>query len=257
MNANAIPQYEATFKNNGVDSHGRKHVLKPSSIAIPGENDTLNYTLCTPENNDQSFFYPEQAEKEKIVLHFTAGYLKGDIGTLTTENNHVSVPFVIARDGEIYNLWSSRNWSYHLGRGAIGGNTIMSKNSIAIEISNIGYLRKINNNLVTAYSDNDVYCTLAEEEYYTYLDNGGFRGQEYYASFTNEQYESIISLLRYLTATYSIPRAFLPEEKRYGILSAAEAKSFKGILSHVNFRTSGKWDLGPAFDWERLINGLA
>lgn len=255
MNALSISDHEMSFKDSGLDAQGKKHILKPSSIPIVGENLTLNYTECSLQNNDESFFYKDVLEKEKIVLHFTAGYLKGDLATLTNFNNHVSVPFVIARSGEIYNLWSSKYWSYHLGPGTIGGNSNMSKKTIAIEISNIGYLKNIDDKLVTVYSDNDVYCMLSEQEYYTRVQEG-FRGQEYFASFTNEQYESTILLLRYLTARYNIPRTFLPEDQRYKLLSIADATSFKGILSHINFRSTGKWDIGPAFDWGRLIKGL-
>ena len=58
-------------------------------------------------------------------------------------------------------------------------------------------------------------------------------------------------LLRYLTAKHNIPRHFLPESKRY--LTNLEVASFKGIVSHINFRTSGKWDIGPGFAWDQLI----
>jgi len=58
----------------------------------------------------------------------------------------------------------------------------------------------------------------------------------------------LISLLRYLTAQYNIPRTFLPENKRHITGTESELPNFKGITSHVNYRTSGKWDIGPAFD---------
>jgi hypothetical protein len=35
--------------------------------------------------------------------------------------------------------------------------------------------------------------------------------------------------------------------------SDTEAKEFKGICSHVNFRPSGKWDVGPHFPWLELV----
>ena len=79
----------------------------------------------------------------------------------------------------------------------------------------------------------------------------------YYAKFTNAQYISLLLLLRYLTTRFNIPRTLLPPVKRYDVFgSAAEAENFKGICSHVNFRPSGKWDIGPAFDWERVAKGL-
>lgn len=255
MKANLISQYEASFMSSGTDSEGKKHILKPRSIAIPGSGGSLNYTQCTLANNNESFFYKQEFSKNQIVLHFTAGYLKGDIGTLTKDNYHVSVPFVLGRDGVIFNLWSSKFWSYHLGPGAIGGNTEMSKKTIAIEISNIGYLKKINDYLVSSYNNTDIYCMLSETEYYTHIQDE-FRGHQYFASFTDQQYSSIISLLQYLTDKYNIPKSFLPEDKRYEVLTQAEATTFKGITSHVNYRASGKWDIGPAFDWERVMNGL-
>ena len=152
-------------------------------------------------------------------------------------------------------MWSSAFWAYHLGSGAIGGNTNGSKRTIAIEISNIGFLKEIGNKLVTVYSDNDVYCDLMEKQFYTKLDTP-YRGQQYYATYTKKQYESLIILLRYLTAEYNIPGEFLPEDKRFDIGSANELVNFKGITSHINYRSSGKWDIGPAFDWDRIITSL-
>ncbi|PKP29500.1 MAG: hypothetical protein CVU00_15325 [Bacteroidetes bacterium HGW-Bacteroidetes-17] len=255
MKASLIPDHENSFQASGLDSQGKIHTLKPANIPIIGENSNLSYTECRLENKDESFFYKNEIKKEKIVLHFTAGYLKGDISTMTSPNNHVSVPFVIARNGEIYNLWSSKYWSYHLGPGTVGGNSNMSKKTIAIEISNIGYLKKIDDRLVTVYGDTDDYCNLSDVEYYTYIQTG-FRGQTYFASFTNEQYDSIILLLRYLTSRYNIPRTFLAEDKRYEVLTTSDVNSFKGILSHINFRPNGKWDIGPAFNWARVMEGL-
>ena len=61
-------------------------------------------------------------------------------------------------------------------------------------------------------------------------------------------------LLRYLTARYKIPRRCLPVAKRFA--TTEDAATFKGIVSHVNHRATGKTDLGPAFDWARGIEGL-
>jgi N-acetylmuramoyl-L-alanine amidase len=72
-----------------------------------------------------------------------------------------------------------------------------------------------------------------------------------------QKYESLIILLRYLTSRYDIPKTLVDENKRYETLSVYEIANFKGILSHVNFRKSGKWDLGPAFDWKRVIDGIS
>ncbi|HZX13946.1 MAG TPA: hypothetical protein VFF49_06060, partial [Thermodesulfobacteriota bacterium] len=67
-----------------------------------------------------------------------------------------------------------------------------------------------------------------------------------------EQYNSVIKLLRFLTAEYKIPREFLDESKRYDVVN--DIASFKGITSHVNYRPTGKCDIGPAFKWDRVIS---
>ncbi|WP_188112236.1 N-acetylmuramoyl-L-alanine amidase [Aquimarina sp. RZ0] len=152
-------------------------------------------------------------------------------------------------------MWPSAYWAYHLGSCAIGGNTSGSKRTIAIEISNIGFLKRIDDKLVTVYNDNDVYCDINQTQLCTKLASP-YRGELYYATFTKQQYDSVLILLRYLTATYSIPRKFLSEDKRYITGDKNELINFRGIVSHVNYRSSRKWDIGPAFDWGKIIDGI-
>lgn len=250
MKATSIPAHEASFKTTCKDAIGKKFVFTDELVTITGEAEKLKIIDCVRENNDKSFYIEDIIAKEKVVLHFTAGYLKGDIATLTQPGIDISVPFVISRNGDIYNLWSSKYWSYHLGKNAVGGNTEMSSKTIGIEISNIGPLKKKGNNLVTTYSDKDVYCSINDTTLYHKVPV--YRGFEYFASFTEAQYKSIKRLLKFLTNKYNIPFQFLPESKRYVVFSNAEVVNFKGICSHVNFRKD-KWDIGAAFDWSKLI----
>lgn len=251
MKATSIPNHEKTFFETGKDSSGKEFMLTEKIVPIKGSDQAMPYVNCRPKNGDASFYYHEKNEKNQIVLHFTVGYLKGDIAALSRNNIHISTPFVIARNGKIINLWSSAYWSYHLGKAAIGGNTNGSKRTIAIEISNIGFLKRIGDKLVTVYSDNDVYCDISDTQLYTKLDIP-YRGEQYFATYTDKQYKSLHLLLRYLTAEYDIPMAFLPEDKRYDIVTESELVNFRGITSHVNYRSSGKWDIGPAFNWRRI-----
>ena len=249
MYAGDLPLHENQFRTTGVDSAGRKHTLSPLEVDIPGEGTKLQVVRCASADGDHSYYTAEAVAKDRVALHFTAGYLKGDIAALTRPNYRVSVPFVIARDGTIYNLFGSSYWSYHLGPAAVGGNEEMSKRSVGIEISNIGPLQKMGADLVPAVAPG-AYCRFAETGFYAATP---FRGYSYYASFTEAQYRSLIALLRYCTAKFNIPRQFLPSPQRY--MTLGSIPSFKGIASHVNFRTD-KFDIGPAFDWERVIQGL-
>jgi N-acetylmuramoyl-L-alanine amidase len=249
MKIEDIPAHEADFDINNMDSNGKYFDYTAQSIMIPGENALMEYINLKPRSGDNSFYYMKQLEKKQIVLHYTVGYLKGDIATLTQHDYHISVPFVIGRNGKIYNLFFSGYWAYHLGPGAIGGNQTQSENTIGIEISNIGGLIKSAAGMENYYRD--TYCR--EDQYDAYI-NEPFRRFDYFATLTDNQYNSLIILLRYLTARYDINRTFLPETDRYFVNN--NVPDFNGIVSHVNYRKSGKEDIGPAFNWDRVIKGL-
>lgn len=256
MRYDSLPQIEAGFKSEAAP------FLTPFSLQVPNEELMLKGQLYKPKRSN--YFYPATHAKQRIVLHFTAGNLRSDMQSLTTQDRHVSVAFVIARDGTIYQLFPSGAWSGHIGAGIgnQGTGNAQDKATIGIELSNYAYLVPRDGNLETIYSrlpqngkpgPVDVYCPLSNTAAYLKIDKP-FREQSYYASYTSEQIESTIILLRYLTAKYNIPRQFLPENKRY--IATNDVLTFRGIVSHVNYRSSGKWDIGPAFDWDTLISGV-
>ena len=208
------------------------------------------------------YYYTDLHPKKRVVIHFTAGNLRGDMGQLSMDHYHVSVPFVIARDGTIYQFFYTKYWSHHLGMTSGNPGKIYDKQSIAIELSNYGWLTLRDGMLETAYSRQkingkenpaDIYCSLDDTDAYVELDLP-FREKKYFAAHTPVQVESLTVLIRYLTALYDIPRAFLPETDRYNF--AAASRDIPGINSHINFRASGKWDIGMAFDWDTLIDGV-
>jgi len=248
MRANRIDAHEADFDRTGIDSNGKYHSLTRHRIEIPGTSERMDYVRVKPMSGDESHFTHAKSHKDQIVLHYTIGYLKGDIATLTTPDVDISVPFVIGRNGTIYNLFFSGYWAYHLGPGALGGNKTRSKASIGIELSNIGPLRKHGNRLSTTYAATDTYCSSTDTTLYH---REPFRRFEYYATFTDAQYRSLAKLLRYLTARYNIRRRFLPTTQRFQ--THRRVIGFNGIVSHVNYRSSGKEDIGPAFEWDRVI----
>lgn len=208
------------------------------------------------------YHFKEVNAKKRILLHFTAGNLNGDLITLTPSedqsNRFVSVPFVVARDGTIFQLFSSKHWAYNLGMKAADGNVdhIFEKESIAIEISNYGPLVLDGEVLKTPKDKNgrqDTYCTTLQAEAYQKL-NVPFRNFSYFATYTEVQMASVIRLVRWLAHKYEIPTELISPDLR--LLVDSRAQNHKGITSHINYRSSGKWDIGPAFDWSRFEQGI-
>lgn len=261
MHYNKLAEFEDQFL---LSAGNNEYDLRSFSLPIKNENLSLEACLCSPKNRS-GYYYDRVYPKKRIVLHYTAGQIRSDLSTLTRQDYHVSVPFVIGRNGLIYQLFSSRFWSGHLGKGLgnTGTGNAEDKATIGIELSNYGYLKKRADNLETYYSrlirgdgtegPVDIYCNTGDKEAYLSLETT-FRGETYFAGYTSAQYQSLIILIRYLTRQYGIPRNFLEDNKRF--LTDNTVLNFNGIVSHINYRSSGKWDIGPAFDWQQVINGV-
>ena len=230
-----IKSKEDSFAEKLRDSYGKVFTTKESDI-IPGAIRLVN------PNDD--WYYKVKTKKDKIVLHFTAGILHGDIGELTRQ--HVSVPYVLSRGAEIYELFDPEYYSYHLGPGSVGGNTKQSKSSIGIEISNYGPLTLDSEAGTLLTWSGKPYCLLSQEEAYV---KASFRGSDYFATYTDEQYRKLDSLITNLCREFNILRK-LPDVAERELTFVGNPPG-EGIWSHQNFRKS-KSDVGPAFDWSRI-----
>ncbi len=102
MRIEKIAAHELRFDKTGKDSNGFKHSLIKKSIEVSGQGDMMNYVDASLASGDESYYYRSRFEKDQIVLHFTMGYLGGDIATLSKHDYHVLVPFVLGRNGTIY-----------------------------------------------------------------------------------------------------------------------------------------------------------
>jgi N-acetyl-anhydromuramyl-L-alanine amidase AmpD len=264
MKAQKIPSQESKFANELTDVSGTK--FKVTGVeAINGSE------IVKVNPGYDTYYYSKKYKKTKIVIHNTVGTLRGDMAALTKDNFHVSTPYVIARNGTIYEIFNPEFWSYHLGKGAVGGNKTNSTKSIAIELSSYGPLKRVGDNLETMYSEvtytdskgnnkrtkKDVYCSMLEKSEYTEL-SIPFRGHRYFAGYTDAQMKSLKALIEYLSEKFNIPKTILDESTRYELFSSsADARNFTGVCSHVNFIGVGKWDIGPEMDWSYLFTDEA
>ena len=230
MTPETIASRESKFATTLTDSSGKKFTAgNPIDIGD-------GFSIIPISPGFKTYFYQTRTVKTQICLHFTVGVITGDVASLTKENNHMSVPYVVDRSGHIYRLF----WSYHLGSTAIGGNAVMSKQSIGIEISNYGPLKdkEQNGNYVDAYGN--LYTKDPDN-----VDFVSYRGYCYYAKMTEIQKKAVAHLLKYLSEKHGIPLTF---KEMIGDVfdTAAEAVAYKGIFCHSNVRKD-KYDMPPEF----------
>ena len=234
MRPETIQKREDEFFSNLTNSAGVKYKLTATTDIGNG----VKIYSIRPEFD--SYYYKVKTTKKSICLHFTVGYIKSDTTALSTKDNCVSVSYVVDRSGRIYEMFPDTEWSYHLGSGAVGGNGVMSKQSIGIEISNYGPLKLSGENLIDAYKNE--YCKVSETGFYDKLN---YRGYDYFASMTDVQISATAALIKYLGRKHDIPMNFMPNDAPFA--SNAEAVAFKGVFYHTNVRKDKfDWPFGPS-----------
>lgn len=303
-----------------ADREERYHNLMLSSGAIVETNETFadlpvfkiveggKYNNGPPNEPDYKYFYDYHYikastadQKLGICLHFTAGQLQPDLQCLTIPRSgtvQVSTPFLVGRNGKIYQLHHPDFYGWHLGSNfgwsRNRNNLSIHPRMIGIEISNYGTLYRVGEKKLNC--NHGFYCTTEDRQAYHNIEEMGFdvpfrhfgtRADNglYFASYTDEQYEAISRLVRALCKKYPFDEAtnrgikpeLLPEEIRYeyfgpsddggNILSPKISEAgwsserfinWNGISSHVNWKGKAggkwqKWDIGPAFEWDRVL----
>lgn len=188
--------------------------------------------------------YEQRTKKTGICLHYTAGSsVAGAVAWWKTKNPHIGTPYIIDRDGTIYQVFDSDYWAWHLGIN----NAAQDQRLIGIELVNWGPIQKRGEGIyspvgyTTAVVGSEVLQTAKP-----------WKGVILFQRFTDPQLASLRELVDDLCTRYKIPKVLAPPEWRTAEKPWPGAATHNGILAHEHFR-SDKYDMGPAFDWSRLI----
>jgi N-acetyl-anhydromuramyl-L-alanine amidase AmpD len=191
-------------------------------------------------------YFPKKYPKDLVLIHFTAGSsVDGAINFWKGNKNGVSTPYIIGKDGSVFETYDPEYWSYHLG---VKGTWAHDRRSVAIEMVNIGPLRKKGDYLYSwpnAFTQK--YCHVDEKDKYV---AESYRGFDYYAAFPEIQVQSLKALVGDIKVRFGIKGDLPPKEKR-GQFDLDFAGKCTGVIDHSAFR-SDKFDIGPAFNWEVL-----
>jgi N-acetyl-anhydromuramyl-L-alanine amidase AmpD len=188
-------------------------------------------------------FYPQAQTKKYIFLHHTAGLNPTSIiKWWNSKPDHIATPYLIDRDGSVYELFDPKYWSYALG---VKGGTSIEKATIHIELISLGRLFKKG----TKYFSEVGQREIAENDVLILPEP--FRGSQFYHKYTEAQIQSTMELLKYLMEKFKIPK----QDNFKGFWNYRDPIKDpleSGIWSHTSVRVD-KSDIVPQ---EGLIQGL-
>lgn len=170
-----------------------------------------------------------------IVLHHDAAPSSDACFRVLVEK-HYSTHFMIDRDGHIWQAADVADETIHA--------TVMNRVSVGIDLNN-----PADNLLVTpgAMAPGRTPSQVME-----------INGNQYQSwNYTEEQYRSLIALLRVLIEDLQIQPVFPVDETGTIVTSVLDSdpKEFHGIVCHWHVQAE-KWDPGPGLDWERIVREL-
>lgn len=216
---------------------------------------------------DELIYFPEKTTKRAVIVHFTAGWSRGDNAKGSVKgmvNGDVSFPlgvhYFITMGGFIENVFHEDYWSNHC---SVGDN---DKGSIGIELQNLGYFNKKGNSYYRkgkpyltpaklakyggkGYEFGDTPSTTGTPSDYVYdFGSGrGFKGYQYYHKHSTKQIQALESLLKGIkqrhpavNLKYNGPAMFPAKTPKNPSKPTAKGKfSIPGIYTHGSNYSKG------------------
>lgn len=218
-------------------------------------SEKLDLSKIVQHNFDAREYMKEVYPKKQITLHHTASGdgVGGDVNWWLVDKKRICTCVLIARDGTIHQVFSSKYWAYHLGETGRDHKKVglpyqrNDMKSIGIEIDSWGGLKfDSKTNQWKSYTG----TLVATEDVIVYEDK--FRGYSGFEKYTPEQIESVRQLLVFWNELYDIP---LDYEPSMWDISKRALSGWSGVFTHTAHR-SDKSDCHPQPELIEMLKNL-
>jgi hypothetical protein len=205
-------------------------------------------------------YFKGPVPKDWIFLHHTAGgpnpYQVADMWARDNRGN-VATEYILGGqsvdgksakfDGELIQCFPDGGYGWHTGTG----NSVMHRNSVAIEVCSMGQIVN-GKTYVNTPADSSQIIKLAKP----------FRGFQYWHNYSEAQLKSLENWIKFIAEKYSIdPRVGLVEYVKakgadgFDVLDVAKAEKTPGLYTHTNV-IRGKVDMYPHPDLIDMLLSL-
>jgi N-acetyl-anhydromuramyl-L-alanine amidase AmpD len=213
----------------------------------------LDLSKIVQHNFSEKHYFAEELPKKQIVIHHTVSpeSVKGDVNWWLNDGKRIGTCVLVAHDGTVHQVFSSKYWAYHLGlpNKHFSRQNLPYKKldpiSIGIEIDSFGGLKKGKNGWESVYGN-----PVPDEKVVEYPD--GYRGYYAFEKYTNDQIEAVRQLLVFWNEKYDIP---LDYNEDMWEVSKRALKGEPGVWSHTSYRYD-KSDIHPQAELIEMLKSL-
>jgi len=206
---------------------------------------------------------------DQFVIHFDVAGTSRQCFKVLHDARDLSVHFMLDLDGTLYQTLDVKERAWH----ATSSNT----RSVGIEIANVGAYPSSEADVFQRWYENNTNGTRIKIP--SELGDGGIRTPGFVGrparfepvtgevqgqtlvqyDFTPEQYRALTHLTAALCKVFPKLRCDFPRDARGKLvrekLPAEELERYQGVLGHYHVQRN-KVDPGPAFQWEKVIDGV-
>lgn len=183
-------------------------------------------------------YIPIETEKKQIIIGNTLNNDMRHYKGWTTKlngNYKKTAAFTIAKDGTIHQHFKPKFFSKFFGE-----NNDLNTKSIVILLENYGYLFKnVEKNIFVTWNG-DIY----KEQDMVFEKR--WRGQQFWAGYTENQIQSLVELVRLLCGKFKIPASIIGHNTKVTNLN-----DFSGVLYKSNLESYYP-DPNPNLDYESI-----
>jgi N-acetyl-anhydromuramyl-L-alanine amidase AmpD len=210
-----------------------------------------------------------QQRVDQFVYHYDVAGTSRTCFKVLHDMRGLSVHFMLDLDGTIYQTLDLKERAWHA--------TTSNTRSIGIEIANMGAYPTRNNKVFSEWYGKDAsgHTIITIPARYDgggirdksvvlrpardYIVSGVVQGKTYYQyDLTPQQYDSLIKLTATLCTVFPKLKCDYPKDAQGKLINhklpVDELERYEGLLGHYHVQLD-KQDPGPAFDWEKVVNG--
>jgi len=198
-------------------------------------------------------YLTQEYSKKSLFLHHTVGTNAMSAWRWWNSTpERVGTPYIIDRDGSIFECFDPKMWAFHLG--VKGDDNWHEMHSINIELVSAGPLRRVDDDFrfYPLWPNQLRFTTIPEEEVYKFPSKKEWKGFRYWHAYTEAQLESLQWLIGRLKMDFDTLDVSNDLSKIFEFNKDVVEDHLPGIWTHNSVRE----DKSDPFPYPPLIKAL-